>query len=133
MSPAPDYAHDVEELRNLGQRYARAVDDRQLDAVPACFTPDAVIDGIRGTTTITEFVAGLRDGAAGSGLHLLGAPLVTFTAGADVAALDTYAVVHRWSETAARTTLGMRYLDDVVRTGDGWRIAHRRTTLLWAD
>jgi len=134
---APDaqrgHAHDVEELRNLGQRYARAVDDRAYDALPTCFTPDAVVEGIRGTTTIADFVTTLRAAPASNGLHVLGAPLLTFTAGTDAAALDTYAVVYRWSDDSPRTTLAVRYLDDVVRTPVGWRIAHRRTVLIWAD
>lgn len=128
-----EYAYDVEALRNLGQRYARAVDDGNYDALTACFTADAVIDGVRGRTTVGDFVAALRTKPDGRSLHVLGAPLLDFDADADVALLDTYAVVHQWSPEVPRSTLAVRYLDDAVRSTDGWRIAHRQTVLLWAD
>ena len=39
-------AEDHEALRALGQRYARAADERDVDALAALFHPDAVIIGI---------------------------------------------------------------------------------------
>ena len=70
-------------------------------------------------------------------MHLLTDPLISLTPGGDTATLDTYAVVHQIGavradgERGGNATLGMRYVDDVVRDGDSWRILRRTATMLW--
>jgi hypothetical protein len=34
-------------------------------------------------------------------------------------------------ERGGNATLGMRYVDEVVRDGDSWRILRRAATMLW--
>jgi hypothetical protein len=130
------YAHDLETLRNLGQRYARAIDARDYDAIAALFHPDAVVDGLRGHAPIEEYLDGLRGTprAYDNGMHLLGEPLIEFEPGSDTAELDAYAVVYQLGlhrEGGGNVTLGMRYLDSVERRAGVWRIRHRRTELRW--
>jgi hypothetical protein len=52
---------------------------------------------------------------------------------ADRATAETYVLsYHRRDATPASDDVaGTRYLDDVVRTADGWRIERRRAELLW--
>ena len=125
---------DLEVLRNLGQRYARAVDARDYDAVATLFHPDAVIDGLRGSASLDEYLEASRSSppAYEQSMHVLGDPLIDLEPGADEARLDTYAVVYQIGATregGGNSTLGVRYLD-VVERGDGeWRIRHRRTEL----
>lgn len=130
---AAQYAPDLEALRGLPQCYARAIDARDIDAVGALFHPDAEVEGIRGTAPIAAYLDTLRAGSAPfAGMHLLGDPLLSFNPGADEASSDTYAVVYQLSEKGDRDlTLGMRYLDDLVRHRSGWVIRHRRTVNLW--
>jgi hypothetical protein len=130
---AAQYAIDLEALRALPQRYARAVDERNMDALAALFHPEATVEGMRGTSPIGAYLETMRNSPAPhAGMHFLGDPLLTFTPGADEATSDTYAVVHQLSENADRDlTLGMRYLDRLVRHDGGWAIIHRRTVNLW--
>ena len=139
---APDrWLHDCEELRALVQRYSRAIDVRDIDAVAALFDPDGRVDGLRGSSSVVDYVAALRAATpAGSSMHVLGDPLIALDPGADTATLDTYAVVHQIGPAGsdAHTMLGIRYVDEVVRVADRdslqgrWLIRHRATTLLWS-
>jgi SnoaL-like domain len=127
---------DLERLRRFPQRYARAVDDRQHDALAALFDPDGTVDGTRGTQAVPEYLESMRNlpRSFTSSMHLLADPLIDFEAGADSAHLDTYAVVFQTGPVSGEggdLTLGMRYVDDMIR-GDGvWRIHHRVATMLW--
>jgi hypothetical protein len=124
---------DLEALRNLGQRYARAADARDYDAVGAVFHPDAVIDGLRGSSPLAEYLEMSRSTppAYAQSMHVLGDPLIELAVGADEATLDTYAVVYQIgaSEGGGNATLGVRYLDAVERRDGEWRVRHRRTEL----
>jgi uncharacterized protein (TIGR02246 family) len=125
---------DVEALRNLGQRYARAADARDYDSFAELFHPDAVIDGLRGSATLDEYLEMSRTTppAYEQSMHVLGDPLVALEVGADTATLDTYAVVYQIGATregGGNATLGIRYLDVVERRDGEWRVVHRRTEL----
>jgi hypothetical protein len=125
---------DLEALRNLGQRYARIADARDYDAMGALFHPDAVIDGLRGSATLAEYLELSRSTppAFEQSMHVLGDPLIELEEGADEATLDTYAVVYQIGATregGGNSTLGVRYLDVVERCDGEWRIRHRRTEL----
>ena len=131
---ALQHALDVEALRNLCQRYARAADARDYDAVGALFHPDAVIDGLRGSSTLADYLEMSRSTppAYEKSMHVLGDPLIELEVGADTATLDTYAVVYQIgavAEGGGNATLGVRYLDEVERRDGAWRIRHRRTEL----
>ena len=131
---ALQHALDVEALRNLGQRYARAADARDYDAVGALFHPDAVIDGLRGSSKLDEYLEMSRSTPAAyeKSMHVLGDPLLELEVGADEATLDTYAVVYQVGPTGGdggNSTLGVQYLDVVERRNGEWRIRHRRTEL----
>ena len=127
-------ALDLEALRSLGQRYARAVDARDYDAVGALFHPDAVVDGVRGSAPIAEYLETMRSAppAYAQSMHVLGDPLIELEIGADTATLDTYAVVYQIGATAdggGNATLGIRYFDTVERRDGEWRIRHRRSEM----
>ena len=124
-----------DELRALLQRYARAADDRDVEALAALFHPEAEIDRGPGHPDPRR-VAGHHAGARAfpTSMHVLGDPLIALGTGADEAALDTYAVVHQLGDPArdgADLTLGIRYLDDVVRHEGRWVIRRRQARTLW--
>jgi hypothetical protein len=129
---------DLESVRRFPQRYARAVDQRDHDALAALFDPDGTVDGTFGLESVADYLEGMRTrlgSGGGTSMHLLGDPLVELAPGADTAHLDTYAVVYQLPADGDPFTLGMRYLDDLVRlTRDGgseWRIHHRTTERVW--
>ncbi len=126
-------AHD--ELVDLLQRYARAVDRRDLDALAGVFVPDAVLVGAHGNQTLEEWLATMRGPRAfPTSMHVLGSPLVSLGADGTTAALDTYAVVYQLGDKAAGQddlTLGINYLDDAVLDDGRWVIARRESKTLW--
>jgi hypothetical protein len=123
----------IEALAQLLERYARAVDDRDVDALAALFTDDAIVIGARGEQSIADWLDSMRAPRAFPvSMHLFGTPLVELSPDGASASLDTYAVVHQLGgEGQGDLTLGVRYLDDVVRDGGAWRIRRRRATTLW--
>ena len=142
--------HD--ELRALLQRYARAADDRDLDALRALFHPDAVIDGVNGVLGLDGWLETMaRPKTFPVSMHMMGEPLVDIGTDADAdspngaagaaadgtvrrASMDTYAVVHQLGDRAAGQgdlTLGMRYLDEAVLEDGRWVFWRRKTATLW--
>jgi hypothetical protein len=123
-----------EALRALVQRYARAADERDIDALAALFDPDATVDGARGSLAIADWLDTMRGPRVFPvSMHVLGDPLIELAG--DTARLDTYAVVYQLGDRdagQADLTLGIRYLDDVVRAGDRWVIRHRIAQTLWS-
>src|SRR5207237_4496871 len=85
-----------EDLRSLPQRYARAIDARDIDAVAALFDPEGTVDGARGPASVPDYVEMLRQSgpAFQTTMHVLGDPLISHEPGSATAHLDTYAVVH---------------------------------------
>jgi ketosteroid isomerase-like protein len=121
-------------LRALVQRYARAADERDIDALAALFHPDATVEGARGRQTLAEWLDVMRGPRAiPTSMHMLGDPLIEFT-GDDRATLDTYGVVYQLGDTEAGQgdlTLGVRYFDEVDAPDGTWRIRARVARTLW--
>jgi hypothetical protein len=122
-------------MRALLQRYARAADRRDVDGLAALFHPDATVEGARGLQTRDEWLETMRGPRAfPTSMHVIGDPLITYEEGGDHAVLDTYAVVYQLGDAAAGgsdLTLGINYLDEVVRSGDGWVIRARVSRTVW--
>jgi len=115
-------------------RYARGVDRKDLDLVAACFTPDAAYEGALAHGTIAEALARLRDSMAryDSTMHFIGNQLIEIDG--ETANSETYAVAyHRLAEAgvAKLFTVGVRYLDELARNSDGWRIRRRAVKMEW--
>ncbi|MCU1374459.1 MAG: hypothetical protein JWO68_1745 [Actinomycetia bacterium] len=122
---------DHEALRALGQRYARAADERDVAGLAGLFHPDAVITGTRGEQSLDQWLDTMRAPRTfPQSMHVLGEPLIELDG--DAAHLDTYAVVYQLGgEGQGDLTLGIRYLDEAVRTGAGWVIRRRTATTVW--
>ena len=133
MTTPIEWLVDLESVRRFPQRYARAVDQRDHDALTALFDPDGSIDGTFGLESVADYLEGMRTrlGSTGTSMHLLGDPLIELAPGADTAHLDTYAVVYQLPDGSDPFTLGMRYLDDMVKLDGEWRIHHRKTERVW--
>lgn len=113
-------------------RYARALDDRDFDAVARCFTVDAraTFDGVvlpRGRAAIVEHVRGLASMSAST--HLLGLPVIDLDG--RIAEVETTAIaVLVATPTGPIRTRGLRYRDVFVRDGT-WLIAERVHRVDW--
>jgi 3-phenylpropionate/cinnamic acid dioxygenase small subunit len=121
-------------IQDLMLRYARGVDRKDLDLVASCFTPDASYEGALASGTIADALARLRDRMAHyeRTMHFIGNQLIEING--DSASSETYAVAyHRLTEdgTARLFTVGVRYLDDLARDGEQWRIRRRVVRTDW--
>ena len=103
MASPFEWLIDLELLRRFPQLYARAVDDRDHDALAALFDPDGTVDGTRGHQNVPDYLESMRNlpRSFPSSMHVLGDPLIEFERRRH-AHLDTYAVVYQIGRSAAR-------------------------------
>jgi hypothetical protein len=127
--------NDGEELRALLQRYARAVDNRDMDALTVLFHPEAIVVGSGGSQVLDEWLAAMRAPRAfPRSMHVIADPLIDPGDDGTSADLDSYAVVFQLSDAdsgAADLTLGIRYLDHAVVHEGTWVFLRRQATTLW--
>jgi 3-phenylpropionate/cinnamic acid dioxygenase small subunit len=109
--------------------YARLVDERDFAAVAGVFADDCLAeygvgeeDTLHSAANVVDWLTRrLGDGTATS--HHISNVLITFT-GADEAETTSY--LQAWHRMPGDPVILARYVDRLVRTPAGWRIAHRR-------
>ena len=130
---------DRVEINDLLARYGFALDLRKWDDLRSVFAENAVIDydwstQHVGIEAIVEFFRASATSVAGT-QHLMHTTLVT-SAGDDAAEGIVHVTAHHLAEGTlpvaadATFTVTGTYTDRYVRTEAGWRITHRRLTLL---
>ena len=120
----------------LLHRYALACDERDVDALRACFTPDARAEysGVRlaaGVDHIVEHLRGLTRVPLTQ--HVVGTAVVDVAG--DRARATSYITAHlvrRAGDGHEVVHRGLRYDDELVRTESGWRIRERVHRVLWS-
>ena len=132
MDPAVQALIDRAAIHDLIMRYARGVDRRDLDLVAACFAPDAAYEGSLGSGGIDVVLAALRERMPRyrTTMHFLTNPIVEVDG--DRASCETYALVYHRLESeddAEDFIVGVRYVDELARRPDGWRITSRKTAM----
>jgi hypothetical protein len=126
-------------LRLLVEQYARGADARDPELYAGAFTDDAVLHTNRGEVRGRDELLAVppRLGRYDATMHLIGNHYVWFGDGPDAGATgETYCVAHHKYERdgVGRVYVMMiRYDDEYVRVGGGWKIAVRRLTLLWDE
>lgn len=117
-------------------RYCSALDARDWTGLEAVFTPDAGCDyGALGNPHGAAEIASLIRSTIGdldATQHLIGN--VTVTVQGDTATADCSLIAqHIRADTPGgdHYLLGGRYSDRLVRTPEGWRIAHRTLHRIW--
>jgi SnoaL-like protein len=104
------YLADREAIRALVHACAAAIDRGDPDAVHACFTSDAAGDDVP---------------EAGSTMHLVGNHLASIDG--STAAAETYVLRHHLGPAGSvQRVVGLRWLDELVRTDGGWRVRRRQ-------
>ncbi|WP_157218861.1 nuclear transport factor 2 family protein [Flavisphingomonas formosensis] len=124
---------DQAAIETLLKRYARALDERAFDALDAVFTPDAQLD-----YTCAGGIAGAYPEVKAWLAEVLTpiAEMQHFTTNVEVeldgdrAAGKSYTINVNGMRTATgevkHMVVGAQYIDRLVRTPAGWRIAERR-------
>jgi hypothetical protein len=115
MLPSPE---DHVAISHLLARYCLTLDLDDVDGWVSLFTPDAIYE-VYGQ--VFRGHEGLRAmmGAAPGGLHLGGPPVIETLGGDRARTLRNLLFVDR-SDGASRNAV---YIDELVRTPQGWRIA----------
>ena len=130
-------------LQDLVARYARAVDQLDIDLVLSLFQPDATFtlyttDPSAGEPQIDltghEQIGGLISSLEqwGGTTHFLGQQVVELNG--DEATGELYAIAHhldRSGSEPANMVMGLRYQDQYERTDEGWRFAGRTLIADW--
>jgi 3-phenylpropionate/cinnamic acid dioxygenase small subunit len=119
-------------IRDLIMRYAHSVDARDFVGVASCFTADAAYQGSLGVGTIADALDSLRVRMQRFRvtMHFLSTQVIELAG--DTARCETYGLVyHRLGEEEENDDLivGVRYLDELGRQPDGWRIRRREVRL----
>ena len=143
MDPRVARLLDKQEIQEVVYAYCRGIDRRDLDAVRACYHPDATDEHGSFSGTIDaylEWVDGLLARYAWT-MHLVGNILIDFSdAGnesdeVDVAASESYGIsLHRSEEVKPYLNLatGFRYLDRFERRAGRWKIFERVAVSEWS-
>jgi hypothetical protein len=129
---------DERDIRNVAFRYCRALDTKDWALLDEVFLPDSTaelgtpttlvgIDAIRGR--IRTALEHLDDSQ-----HLVGNHEIAVAG--DEARHRCYLQaqhVRAGATGGPNYIVAGRYEDRLVRTADGWRIAHRTLTVMWTD
>ena len=128
-------SHD--DIRQLIARYCWALDTLDRELFNTVFAPDATARLGRGTQhgpdemwTLIHSVLATLDLSQ----HLVGSQLIDLHAdGATATSRCHFHAQHERAsaEGGSQYVIAGRYDDQLVRTSLGWRIAHRKLTMLW--
>ena len=148
MNPLPS-VDDEREIRRLIETYARGADRRQPALTASVFTDDGVLQIYTGDPNEGGTLDRERNGRAEieTAMGGLARYRVTFhglqQSTIDVhddgasATSETYCVAHHLTHhddgTVSDRVMFIRYLDDWIRTADGWRLGRRRLAVDWID
>jgi ketosteroid isomerase-like protein len=128
------WLRDREVIKDLYDRYAYGVDSMDLDLVRSVFHPDCVVVGTMEQGTIDDYLEGLADGLGPYEATMHGKSNQYVELDGDEAFVETYVVAHHVEAPGspiADQVLGVRYLDDLVRDGDDWKIIRRQAAKQW--
>jgi hypothetical protein len=133
-----DCLSDIQEIRDLGLRYAQGLDRGDGEAFSSLFVEDGVLDGSgfynRGWRQLSEVPARLA-GKWFRTFHAVHNHLVAIVS--DSASGEVYSTAHhlRRDPDGGFTDYVMfiRYQDTYARTSAGWRFVHREVGVAWTE
>ena len=125
---------DEQEVRDACMRFFAGWDRRDAALFRSAFTADATSETGDAQVTRSTVSDALTDGQISTpsmpfSSHAPSSQVVTVTG--DTATADTMVTCHIVTDKGEVLVRGLRYLDDLVRTADGWRIRHKKHLVLW--
>ena len=123
-------------VREVLENYFHGLDAREEDRLAACFTDDAVATHHSGSDTEFTLTGGAAIARYFCGLlrtftatnHTFSNSVIRVTG--DTATGDTFAIAHVISDNRVRVR-GIKYLDELARVSQQWRICKRTHIQLW--
>jgi ketosteroid isomerase-like protein len=128
---------DKQAITDVVHRYGYALDGRDYDLLRTCFLPDVVGyyggDPLRGYEAVEQLCRNTLEPMSVS-QHLIGNVFVTVD-GDDATSTCYLHAQHVLPDTPGgdQFIFAGRYLDKLVRTPDGWRIAERTLEAMWSS
>jgi SnoaL-like domain len=123
---------DEQGVRDACMRYWAGFDRNDIELYLAAFTADATLSLFGGAQVVSIADMAARGELASPFDHTSHAPASqTISIDGDRATADTYVVAHLVPAGGPISVRGVRYLDDLVRDGDRWRIKCRQHFVLW--
>jgi ketosteroid isomerase-like protein len=128
---------DRDALRRLVERYATAVDHRDVEGAAGCFVPEGRLrvgddEPLEGRAAIVSALGRLSRYEVTA--HLLGHS--NHVVDGDRATGESWCRAHHVYEDAGvrrDRVMAIRYLDGYVRSAEGWRIEHRHLVVEWLE
>jgi hypothetical protein len=133
-------AADRVAIREVLERYLFALDRRDFSGLASCFGSDAQAEYVLSASGPPERLSGVdeivsflrRIEAFPASTHTWGNAGIQIDGdGAESDLLVTATLVNGPAASARVSVRGIRYVDRLVRSGDGWLIAHRRHAPIW--
>ncbi len=128
--PAVRRLIDTAEVTDVLYAYCDLVDRAEIDQLAAVFAEDAVFDYGHGRlfTGRDALVALFRDriGQYQATNHYLSNVRITFPTATTASSVAYVYAFHHYAESGDHFHVWGRYIDDLVRTADGWRIQTRK-------
>ncbi len=137
MEPALQQLIDERSIIDLVGRYCWAIDSLDRPALERVFLPDATAVLGAGELHGIDAIWGRINGVLSrldTSQHVLGSHVVEIHG--DTADSRCYFVaqhVRHEAEGGPHYVVAGSYVDQLVRTADGWRIKHRVLTTIWTD
>ena len=133
MALTPQEVADRIEIQDLLVRYARAIDDKDYDLLDSVFTPDAKVDytssgGIAGSYPEAKVWLEKALAIFPETIHYITNSTIELDGDHASGRTAVYNPMFFANPDGSRHhfAVGAYYVDELVRTGDGWRIASRR-------
>jgi hypothetical protein len=129
------WLRDRELIKDVYSRYAFGVDSINIDLLrESVFHPDCVIVGTMEEGSLDDYLQGLAESlpAYGVTMHFKGNQYVELEG--DKAFVETWVIgyhVEKPGSPLQDLHLAVRYMDDMVRHGDDWRIIRRVLAKQW--
>jgi len=142
MALSPQEVSDRLEIHDLLTRYTRAIDTQDWNLLDTVFTPDAQIDytaagGIKGAYPEIRAWLGKAIGNFSYTMHFVGNNTLTFESDGNAARSRTYCInpmgFTNSDGSSHAFTVYVHYVDRLVRSDAGWRIAERTEEDLFMD
>lgn len=128
------WLRDKELIRDLYARYAYGVDSVDMDLVRSVFHPDCVVVGTMEQGTLDDYLEGLEEGLLmyDATMHFRGNQYVEIDG--DRGFAETWVIGYHMEAADSpidSLVLALRYKDDLVRVGEGWKISRREAVAQW--
>jgi ketosteroid isomerase-like protein len=121
-------------VSQLVKVYALGIDMRDLDTVLSVFTPDALVEGMAGSSPAREYLPGIYAGAAAYHATQHNITNQHVTVDGDEALVWSYAVCYHIEEPGNgrdNLVVATQYRDSCRRFDGGWLISARKAVLQW--